>query len=120
MNGDALALVSLERDLARDGIKPSAPVSQLDLRVLLVQLMEEINGVRDAHDKLQKRVEGMQTKVDHGEKHGLTFRGDWQAAESYSAGAVVRHRGGVFTALLDVTPGKGEPGRQGSRWDRIV
>jgi hypothetical protein len=124
-DGDtAFQLALITRDLERDGIKSSARATQFDLRALLVALMKEINSVRGEYEKrivaLEKQTGGMQKALDHVESHALTFRGEWQTAAVYQPGTVVRHRGGVFTALRSILPGKAEPGRNGSGWDRIL
>lgn len=69
---------------------------------------------------LEKIVTGQQKALDHIDSHALQFVGDWRADERYYPASVVRHKGGVYTALCYLKPAESEPGRQGSYWQQII
>ena len=121
MSDDAqVRLVDIRRSFEKAGIKWDANVPVHMLMAVTQNLIDLLGAAEKRIAALEKQAAGMQKAVDHHTKHALIFRGEWQEAESYSAGCVVRHRGAVFTALKDINPGKAEPGRQGSGWSLII
>jgi hypothetical protein len=121
---DALALTAARRSLEEAGLKWTGSATRAELYAALVDLNATSAAVNRSLLKrieaLEKQTGGMQKALDHVESHALMFRGDWQTSANYQPGTVVRHRGGVFTALRQILPGKAEPGRDGSGWDRIL
>ncbi len=81
---------------------------------------ETVEPLQERIKQLEERIEGMQKALDATRKGALAFAGDWQSALSYPQGTVVRFGGAIHTAVRDITPGKAEPNRQGSGWERLV
>lgn len=102
------------------GIPFTSPVNHEGLSIAKFVHQKTMESMMKRIAALEKQVNGMQKKVDHTEKHALTFRGDWQLAQDYPAGAIVRHKGTLFTSLRDINPGKAPPDRQGSGWELFV
>lgn len=120
MDDFELRMAGIQRSFEKDGVPWSGGASIGFVMTTVETLRAELAAERKRIAALEKQFAGVQKAIDHTTKHALIFRGDWQAAESYAAGNVVRFRGAVFTALREVHPGKAEPSRQGSGWDLIV
>lgn len=116
---DHSTIISIRRQMERDGIDPAMPADYGHVQCMVTALSENIAALQKRIGELEKALAGQQKKLDHTESHALSFRGAWQAAERYYPGNVVRYMEGVYTALKDISPGKAEPGRNGSGWDRI-
>lgn len=120
MDDFELRMAGIQRSFEKDGVPWSGGASIGFVMTTVETLRAELAAERKRIAALEKQASGMQKAMDHHTKHALIFRGEWQAASSYGPGCVVRHRGAVFTALKEITPGKAEPSRHGSGWDLIV
>lgn len=83
-------------------------------------IRETVEPLQERIKQIEDRTKGMQTTIDNTRKSALTFAGNWQSALSYPQGTVTRFGGAVYTAVRDITSGKGEPNRQGSGWERLT
>lgn len=103
----------IRRELKEAGANPNAKVSVTSLVELSEIVGETMGKLLDRIKALEKQV----VRLDHLEKHALTWRGDWERGISYPPSCVVRRAGGLYVALIETL--NQEPGAAGAPWSQI-
>lgn len=117
---NTLPLAIARHEFEKSGLPWDGKVTRAELMAVALDLTRAEQAAEQAHAAMTKQLDGLQRKADHTDRHALAWRGVWQPAEQYAPGNVVHFDGGLFTALRDVAPGKAEPTRAGSGWDRML
>lgn len=120
MTDDDFQLLKTRRNLEEQGLKWSGNASVGMVMGVAQPLTNSINVALKRIKELEQRIEGMQKKLDHVDKHALIFAGDWQTESTYHAGHLVRFKGATYTALRTVIPGREAPDRAGTGWSRVT
>lgn len=118
-------LAALRHSVESKGVSWNGPISRGTAMELILFLSHETKGefksLVEILQMQQKQIAGMQAKVDHVDKHALTYSGEWQPTSTYYPGNAVSHKGQLYTALKHVIPGKSAPSsRDGSGWALMV